>query len=178
VLKLRSFIFALIIALLTSGIVFAHANLVSSNPAANAVLQQAPTQITLEFSEAVDPHLSKIEVLFEDGTAVDGNDTTRSPDDSKLLTVSLQDSREGTYIVSWRALSEADGHVTSGSYVFSVGQPIDPTKAGATGTSAVTSPLDMLARALTFIGQALIAGIVAFRWLVWRPALKSAQLAD
>jgi copper transport protein len=178
VLKLRALIFALILALLTSSVALAHANLVHSDPAENAVLDQAPTQITLEFSEAVDPHLSKIEVLFEDGTAVDGNDTTRAPDDSKQLTVSLNDSRHGTYIVSWRALSETDGHVTSGSFVFSVGQPIDQTKAGVTTTSAVTSPFDMLARALTFIGQAIIAGAVAFRWLVWRPALKSAQLDD
>jgi len=177
-MKLRALILALLLALLTAGSALAHANLVRSNPAANAVLDQAPAQITLEFSEAVDPHLSKIEVLFADGTVVDGSDTTRSPDDSKVLAVSLKDSRAGTYIVSWRALSEADGHVTSGSYVFSVGQPIDQTKANVTATGAVTSPLDMIARALTFIGQAVIAGAVAFRWLVWRPALKAAQLAD
>ncbi|GEM_PF-1334473 len=177
-MKLRSLVLALIFAALTVGVALAHANLVHSDPAANAVLDQAPAQITLEFSEPVDPRLSKIEVLFEDGATVDGDDTTRSPNDSKVLTVSLKDARQGTYIVSWRALSEADGHVTSGSFVFSVGQPIDRTKANATTTGAVTSPLDMLARALTFIGQAVIAGAVAFRWLVWRPALKSAQLED
>jgi len=177
-MKRRSLILALLITLLTSGSVFAHANIVRSDPAANAVLDQAPAQITVEFSEAVDPHLSKIEVLYDDGSVADNHDTTRDPNDPKVLHVSLKDSRAGTYIVSWRALSEADGHVTSGSYVFSVGQPIDQTKAGATTTGAVTSPLDMLARALTFIGQAVIAGVVAFRWLAWRPALKSAQLAD
>lgn len=178
-MKVRSLVLALILTLLTAGIARAHANLVRSDPAENAVLDQTPKQITLEFSEPIDPHLSKIEVLFEDGTSVDGNDSTRSPNDSKILTVSLKDSRQGTYIVSWRALSEADGHVTSGSYVFSVGKPIDQTAAAAGETeSTATSPLDVIGRALTFIGQAVLAGVVAFRWLVWRPALKSSQLEE
>lgn len=177
-MKLRSLVFALLLALSISGVVFAHADITRSDPAANAVLPVAPAQVTIEFTEAVEPRLSKIEVLYDDGSVADNNDTTRDPNDPKVLRVSLKESREGTYIVSWRALSEADGHVTSGSFVFSVGQPIDRTKANATTTGAVTSPFDMLARALTFIGQAVIAGAVAFRWLVWRPALKWAQLAD
>ncbi len=89
-----------------------------------------PSQVTIEFTEPVEPRLSRIDVLYDDGSIADNGDTTRDPNDSKVLHVSLKDSREGTYIVSWRALSEADGHVTSGSYVFSVGQPIDPAKAG------------------------------------------------
>jgi hypothetical protein len=117
-------------------------------------------------------------VLYDDGSTADNGDTTRDPANSKVLHVSLKDSRQGTYIVSWRALSEVDGHVTSGSFVYSVGQPIDLAKLGEQGSGAVISPLDMIARALTYIGQAVIAGVVAFRWLVWRPALKAAQLDD
>ena len=176
-MKLHSFILALIIALFTSSVVLAHADIARSDPAANAVLEQAPAQITIEFTEPVEPRLSKIEVLYDDGSIADNNDTWRDAADPKVLHVSMKESREGTYIVSWRALSEVDGHVTGGSYVFSVGQPIDPAKRSAQSSGAVTSPLDMIARALTFIGQAVIAGVVAFRWLVWRPALKAAQLA-
>jgi methionine-rich copper-binding protein CopC len=121
-----SLFLALLLALSMSGVVFAHADIVRSDPAANAVLEQAPSQITIEFTEPVEPRLSKIEVLYNDGSVADNGDTTRDPADSKVLHVSLKDSREGTYIVSWRALSEVDGHVTSGAFVFSVGQPIDP----------------------------------------------------
>ena len=175
---LRPLLVALILALLTSGVVLAHADIMRSDPAANAVLKQAPSQVTIEFTEPVEPRLSRIDVLYDDGSTADNGDTTRDPNNSNVLQVSLKDSREGTYIVSWRALSEADGHVTSGAFVYSVGQPIDPARLGQQSSGAVTSPLDMIARALTFIGQAVIAGVVAFRWLVWRPALKSAQLAD
>jgi copper transport protein len=176
-MKLRSLILAFIITLIASGVVFAHADMVRSDPAANAVLKQAPAQITIEFTEPVEPRLSKIEVLYADGSVADNNDTWRDPNDPKVLHVSLKESRQGTYIVSWRALSEVDGHITSGSFVFAVGQPIDPAKLSAQESGAVTSPLDMIARALTFIGQGVIAGVVAFRWLVWRPALKAAQLS-
>ena len=138
-MKLRSLIFALLLALSISGVVFAHADIARSDPTANAVLDVAPAQVTIEFTEPVEPRLSKIEVLYDDGSVADNNDTTRDPADSKVLRVSLQESREGTYIVSWRALSEVDGHVTSGSYVFSVGQPIDRTKASATTTSDPTA---------------------------------------
>jgi len=65
----------------------------------------------------------------------------------------LEESREGTYIVSWRALSEVDGHVTSGIVCVFGRQPIDPAKLSARVQARVTSTLDMIARALTFIGQ-------------------------
>src|SRR5512139_47662 len=98
-MKLRSIVLAIIIALLASSVVFAHADIVRSDPAANAVLEQAPSQITIEFTEAVEPRLSKIDVLYDDGSVADNNDTTRDHANPKVLHVSLKDSRQGTYIV-------------------------------------------------------------------------------
>ncbi len=178
----KSFLFAIVLALMTTGIASAHADLVQSDPATNSTLDAAPKKITLEFSETIEPAFSKITVIYEDGSNVDAGDSAVSAIDAKQLTVSLNDSRHGTYVVSWRVLSAVDGHITSGAFVFSVGQPINQAtisrEAAAQGEGAVTSPIDMLARALTFIGQALIIGLVAFRWLIWRPALKSAQIGD
>jgi copper transport protein len=173
-----SFILTMILALIAAGIASAHSDLVRSDPAANATLDTVPQQITLTFTEAIEPSFSTITVLFEDGTTVDGGNSTVSPTNPLQLTVSLKDSRQGTYVVSWRVLSAVDGHITSGAFVFSVGKPIDLTKVSGSSQSegSVTSPIDMLARALTFIGQAIVAGIVAFRWLIWRPALTAAQL--
>lgn len=169
---------ALLLALMAAGVASAHADLVRSNPAANSTLETAPAAITLDFSEAIEPSFSKITVLFEDGTLVDNGDSAVSPIDPQQLIVSLSETRQGTYIVSWRVLSAVDGHITSGAFVFSVGKPINQAVGADQAGGAVTSPIDMLARALTFIGQALIVGLVAFRWLVWRPALQSAQLDE
>lgn len=173
----RALFIALLAALLITRLASAHADLVRSDPAANAVLDTAPARITIDFSEPIEPAFSKITVFFEDGQDADNGDSAVSPTDQKQLSVSLKDSRQGTYVVSWRVLSAVDGHITSGAFVFSVGKPINQA-VGADSGGAVTSPIDMLARALTFVGQALIAGLVAFRWLVWRPALKAAELDD
>ncbi|MBI5566622.1 MAG: copper resistance protein CopC, partial [Chloroflexi bacterium] len=166
------------LALIVAGVASAHADLVRSNPATNSTLEVVPAAITIDFSEAIEPAFSKITVLFEDGSTVDNGDSAVSPLDPRQLIVSLNDARQGTYIVSWRVLSAVDGHITSGAFVFSVGKPINQSVGTDQAGGAVTSPIDMLARALTFIGQALMVGLVAFRWLVWRPALKSAQLDD
>ncbi|HEY4689035.1 MAG TPA: copper resistance protein CopC [Anaerolineae bacterium] len=168
---------AVVASLLAVGVASAHADLLRSNPAANSTLATAPQQVTIWFTEAVEPGFSTISVLYQDGSTADNGDNAVSPTDPAQLTVTLHDAREGTYIVSWRVLSAVDGHITSGSFVFAVGQPIDRTIASAPG-GAVTSPLDMAARALNFIGQALLVGALLFRWFVWRPALQSADLGD
>ena len=43
--------------------VLAHALLLRSNPASNAVLEQTPAQVELFFSEAVEANLSTVSVL-------------------------------------------------------------------------------------------------------------------
>lgn len=172
-----SILLALVTALIAASMASAHANLMRSDPAANATLPSAPAQVAIWFTEAIEPGFSNISVLFEDGSTADGGDSIVSPTDPTQLSVSLADSREGTYLVSWRVLSTVDGHITSGSFVFSVGKPIDRS-VGTRSGGAVTSPLDMLARALSFIGQAVLVGVMLFRWLVWHPALKSADLED
>ncbi len=172
---------ALAAALIAAGVASAHASFVRSDPTPNAVLTAAPSKATIWFSEPLETAFSAITVLFEDGTIADRGDSLVSPTDATQLSVSLGDAREGTYVVSWRVLSSVDGHITSSSYVFSVGGPIDRSVGGKAG-GAVTSPLSTtlapVARALGFIGQAMLVGVMLFRWLVWRPALMSANLDD
>ena len=168
-------ILAVAVALIAAGIASAHADFTRSDPAPNAVLEVAPARVTIGFTEPIEPGFSTITVLFQDGSTADLGDSAVAPADPTELSVSLGDTREGTYLVSWRVLSAVDGHITSGSWVYSVGQPIDRTVTAQTG-GASTSPLDMIARALLFVGQAVFVGTLLFRWLVWWPALKSADL--
>src|SRR5438445_550510 len=84
---------------------FAHASVVFSTPAANAVLEKAPGRVTISFSEAVEPGFSRIQVLSTDGSRVDKNDTQLVAGLSNALGVSLDDFQTGTYTVAWRALS-------------------------------------------------------------------------
>jgi copper transport protein len=170
-----SLLAVIITSLIFTGVALAHADLLRSDPAENSTLDTAPSQINLQFSEPIEPAFSSIDVLFEDGSTVDAGDSAVSNSDPNQISVSLTDQRQGTYIVSWRVLSSADGHITSGAFVFSVGKPINTAITGES-RAASTSPLDMLARALTFIGQTALVGVLIFRWLIWLPALKSAGL--
>ncbi len=171
-----SLLIAIIVSLIFTGVALAHANLLRSDPAENSTLDSAPAKVSLWFSEPVEAAFSQITVLFEDGSTVDAGDTTVSSSDPTQVSVSLTDQRLGTYIVSWRVLSSADGHITSGAFVFSVGKPINTSVGSESSGGATTSPLDMAARALTFIGQTALVGVLIFRWLIWRPALKAAGL--
>ncbi|HZY44863.1 MAG TPA: copper resistance protein CopC, partial [Anaerolineae bacterium] len=173
-----SLLIVLITSLIFTGVALAHADLLRSDPVENSTLDIAPSQINLWFSEPVEPAFSQITVLFEDGSTVDAGDTMVSSSDPTQVGVSLTDQRQGTYIVSWRVLSSADGHITSGAFVFSVGKPINTSVGSESSSGATTSPLDMAARALTFIGQTALVGVLIFRWLIWRPALKAAGLGD
>ena len=168
---------AILAALLVASVASAHADFLRSNPAPNSVQPTAPARVDIWFTEPIEPGFSTITVLFEDGATADGGDSTVSSIDAARLGVTLDETREGTYIVSWRVLSAVDGHITSGSFVFSVGKPIDRS-VGAQAGGAVTSPLDMLARALSYVGQAALVGAMLFRWLVWRPALRSAEIEE
>jgi copper transport protein len=172
-----SLFIAIVAALLIAGMASAHADFLRSDPAPNTVLPTAPARVDIWFTEPIEPGFSTIAVLFEDGATADGGDSAVSSIDAARLGVTLAETREGTYLVLWRVLSAVDGHITSGSFVFSVGKPIDRS-VGAQSGGAVTSPLDMLARALSYIGQAALVGAILFRWLVWQPALRSAEIEE
>ncbi|HET7089946.1 MAG TPA: copper resistance CopC family protein, partial [Anaerolineae bacterium] len=106
-------VLAIVFALIATRVVSAHASLMRSDPPANSVQATASAKVTIWFTEPIEPGFSTITVLFEDGSKADQGDNLVSPSDATQLSVSLADSREGTYLVSWRVLSAVDGHITS-----------------------------------------------------------------
>jgi copper transport protein len=102
----------------------AHAQLASSNPDENAVLVEAPGEVTLVFTEEPELPFSSVEVVGPDGERVDGNDLHTNPASPKELSVTLAPGLgDGIYTVLWRALSAVDGHRTRGNFAFFVGEP-------------------------------------------------------
>jgi hypothetical protein len=99
---------------------FAHAELQSSVPAKNATVKSAPAEIAIEFSEELNPQLSKIVVQDAKGKHVDKADSHVGADNPKHLSVDVTPLAAGTYKVTWTSVAADDGHKLSGSFKFTV----------------------------------------------------------
>jgi len=144
--------------------VAAHALLLSSVPAANAVLAVAPTSVTLTFTEPPDPHVSSVRVLDVAGAVHTTGPAVTGSGGPNTLTAPVGPLPVGVYTVAWRTVSAADGHSTAGSFAFSVGTGAPPPSAppGAAppdteGASTVSAPAT-LARVVLYLGLVVLLG--------------------
>jgi len=96
-----------------------HAALVASTPARGATLPEAPSRVTLTFSERLEPAYARLSVEDAKGGRVDLADAAVSRDDPRRLEVSVRPLGPGTYTVRFRVLS-VDGHVVESSFPFTV----------------------------------------------------------
>jgi len=97
---------------------FAHARLLRSQPAAGAVLKQAPKSVELWFSEALDAGGCAVAVTDQTGRRVDKQNVGLA-EGGKKLQAELEDLPSGTYAVEWKALS-TDGHTMKGKFTFTL----------------------------------------------------------
>lgn len=161
---MRSLVAAAVVALLTIVFtlpVFAHASLLSAQPADGAVLTEAPTELVLTFNEPVSP--LAVLLVGLDGATIP-LDTASAV--GNALTIELPAHQAvGTRVISWRAIS-ADGHPIAGTTSFSVGA------AGAEPVVAEVAPLHSevaatlwVTRIVLFVGLFFGVGGAAFRAL-------------
>ena len=110
-----------LLALALCGIVaaapcMAHAKLQSSTPANHAKLTQAPKTLTLTFSEAAQLAVLK---LARDGQEI-AVPLDKDAKPGQTFTLTLPALAPGNYTVQWSAVAADDGHVTKGSFAFSI----------------------------------------------------------
>ncbi|HEY2783156.1 MAG TPA: copper resistance CopC family protein [Steroidobacteraceae bacterium] len=110
-----------LLALALCGIVvaapcMAHAKLQSSTPANNAKLAGAPKTLTLKFSEAAQLGVLK---LVHDGQEIPVP-VDKGAKAAQTFTLTLPALSPGNYTVQWSAVAADDGHVTKGSFTFSI----------------------------------------------------------
>ncbi|KFC61264.1 Copper transport protein YcnJ precursor [Devosia sp. LC5] len=141
---------SLLLALLVPMRAWAHAQLLSADPADNAVLESAPQAVQLQFNEPVSP--LAISLIGSDGGKSDLlAGTTGGESVAVTLPAGLP---QGTHVLSWRVVS-TDGHPIGGSLVFSVG-----TITGAAAAEVSDPAVGVIlwaSKAVLFI--ALFAGI-------------------
>jgi len=111
---MKTILQALILSL-TAAVAHAHTELASSTPADEAVLDAAPEKIALQFSGAV-----RLMSLTVESEATGKQDLGPLPSSaSEQFSIELPSLSDGSYVVSWRALS-ADTHVMTGKLGFTV----------------------------------------------------------
>ena len=176
---------ALALALLACTLVpssaWAHAQLISTSPARNAVLRTQPERVTFTFGEAVGGTAGAVRVYDSSGTRVDQGDADHPRGNLDAFGVALNPRlARGTYTATYRIVS-ADSHVVTGGFTFSIGAAsmgggaslgklLAGQKAGALTSDAFT-----VARAVQYAAIAIAVGVLAFLALVWRAELPRAR---
>jgi copper transport protein len=148
----------------------AHAVLLATSPAGFQVLDTAPPEVSLRFSETVDASLAEVRLLGPRGAEIGGVSRPVHPagrPDTISVTVPAK-LAGGTYTVTYRVVS-VDSHPVSGAFAFSVGAVTggvarDAEPAGASGPVSV---LAGLARWLAYAGLALLVGAAFFVAACW-----------
>ena len=99
----------------------AHARLMTTDPANDAVLEQSPRSVLLRFDEPVETAFGAIRVYDARARRVDSGEVERPSETEARIALDRRLAR-GTYTATWRVVS-ADGHPVSGAFVFHVGAP-------------------------------------------------------
>ncbi|MCL8011177.1 copper resistance protein CopC [Streptomyces sp. AS02] len=151
-----------------AGPVSAHAALTGSDPQQGAVVDKAPTQISLTFSEKVALSDDSLRVLDPKGQRIDQG--TPANLGGTTYAVKLHSGLpDGTYTVTYQVVSE-DSHPVAGAYTFSIGAP-SQTSVSVSGQDAgggVVGWLYGFGRYVSYAGFIVLVGGAAFVLACWR----------
>ena len=156
---------ALVLASFTATAAFAHASLVSSEPADDAVLATAPKQFVLTFSETVTP--LALRLTGPSGAALPLADAVVR-DLSLVIQAPEGADRpgQGTYVLSFRVVS-GDGHPVGGTVVFSVGKRSGESRRIGEQTSPSALMAIWIARVSLLAGFGIgIGGAFFLAWIL------------
>ena len=167
---------------LTVGTAAAHASLSSSTPAAGSVVDTAPSQIVLTFTEPVDPTANSIRLIDSANTAIELGAIDQSHGSSSIVAAIPTTLADGTYLVSWSAVS-ADSHPIRGAFTFSVGAPtaggggFDTAGLRAAQQPAIGRAL-AIGRFSSYAGIAVLTGTVLIAAWIVPAALRRQRMAN
>ena len=107
-----------LLSLLAANDASAHAFLDHADPRVGNKVATPPREVTLWFTQKLEPAFSSVTVTNAAGQRVD---TGKPRISGNQMSVSLRPGGTGTYHVTWHVLS-VDTHTTDGNFTFQVGQ--------------------------------------------------------
>jgi copper resistance protein C len=106
-----------LLSVFASGQASAHAMLDHAEPRVGNTVAGPPREVTLWFTQKLEPAFSGITVTNAAGQRIDSGKARVS---GNQMSVSLRPGGSGTYHVNWHVLS-VDTHKTDGNFTFQVG---------------------------------------------------------
>ncbi|MBI5030109.1 MAG: copper resistance protein CopC/CopD [Chloroflexi bacterium] len=148
----------------------AHAIVVRTEPADGAVLDRAPSEIKLWFTEAILLDFTTIEIVDGEGKHMPALVTRALPDQSSDRTwfgvlIRLPELAPNAYRLSWRAIANDDLHASSGAIVFGVQHAVE--RSADTLMVPTPSPLEVGLRWLNLGALAGVIGALASLGLIF-----------
>ncbi|MCX5247337.1 copper resistance protein CopC [Streptomyces sp. NBC_00201] len=146
----------------------AHAALTGSDPAQGVVVDKAPDQVTLTFSEKVATSDESLRVLDPKGKRVDSGKPSNVSGTSYAVRLH-SGLPDGTYTVAWQVVS-ADSHPVAGAFTFSIGAPslTSVSVTDQTVGGGVVGWLYGFGRYVSYAGFIVMVGGAAFVLACWQ----------
>jgi copper transport protein len=179
-LRLTALFLLLGALLLPASTVSAHAELVRSEPAANAHLQRTPTRIDLYFTENVEAQQSEIAVYDSTSKRVDAHQTQLDPADPAHLFAPLPALKDGVYLVTWRVISSDDVHLSGGSFPILIGAVAASSldRFQSAPAAPITLPGQVLVKGLLYLAAALVTGGTLFALFAGEPSIQESGVSQ
>ncbi|MGW9396115.1 copper resistance protein CopC [Streptomyces sp. NPDC055642] len=145
----------------------AHAALTGSDPERGTVVDTAPAQISLTFSEQIAVSDDAVRVLDPQGKRVDKGDPV-NPSGTTYAVRLLSGLPDGTYTVAYQVVS-ADSHPVAGAFTFSIGAPSETSvSVSAQGSDGgLVGLLYGFGRYVSYTGFVVMVGGAAFVLACW-----------
>ncbi len=147
-----------LLVLVTAAPASAHARLIGTDPAEDAVLAARPAVVRLTFDQTIQ--------AVPDGVTLFAVDTSPRPLPATAVGETLQiplpdDLGQGTFLVGWQVRSD-DAHPISGVLEFSIGHRGPPPTGPQVTATDSAEPFRIAAQALAYLGLLTAIGLAVF----------------
>ncbi|HKG44113.1 MAG TPA: copper resistance protein CopC [Gaiellaceae bacterium] len=167
---------AVAVALTLPAAARAHAALLKTVPSASGTVNASPKQVTLTFTEPVEPRFAIVSVTDAGGAQVTSGEPRRAAGAPQTLVTPLRTLAQGWYLVFWRTIS-ADGHPVRGAFTFAVGPSAGPPprfQVPSLSETATTTRL-LVMRWLVFLALLAALGLFVLRTVIARPVVRAVR---
>lgn len=160
---------------------FAHATPITYTPEGGSTELTVPEEISIYFTERIEPGASSIKVFAPDGAEVNVGKGAPNATDARIFSVPITNAGEGVYAVSWQVVSVDDGHFTKGAHSFlvdSTGKAFEGDSGGGVDIVYVTKLPEAVFNFLMLLGESIYIGALFVLLLILKPYVLRSRFAS